>query len=32
MSCSMQHKNKDQPKQKKADPGDLSDMEDSIPF
>ena len=32
MSCSMQHKNKDQPKKKKADPGDLSDMEDSIPF
>jgi hypothetical protein len=32
MSCSMQHKNKDQPKPKKANPGDLSDMDDSIPF
>ncbi len=31
MSCSMQqHKNKDQPKQKKA--GDMSDLDNDIPF
>jgi len=30
MSCSMQHKNKDQPVKKKA--GDMSDLDNDIPF